>query len=508
MPSYSPTHYLSNLRTTLTALVITHHTAIPYGGTGSWSLYTSRFAHHKPFASLPLVSFNVINQTFFMALFFLVSGYFSAASAAKIRKSQSRGERTGGGGRSAFLKTKWKRLGVPTLLYTMLGPALTRALSAVVRDGVGAGEVGRRVWEEVMRTRGVRGAVWYCGVLLIFDGVYALLFPGHFSDPGAGSGERSGTGTGIGNGESAKQSARQSLKARQEEGYEDEDDLGIIQPLISKQNQPQHQPQSLRHHNSNTQTAEERDVKHQPTIPHILTALLLTTLTSFLLRIPYPSGIRSFSLLGLTPGYLPQYILFYSTGIAASTTYKCALHELVTRRTRTVLGLTVLLVNLVGCVVVYSSLVVGQAGGGAERGGEGGGRVGGEGGGVGGEGGTGGAVQALLPSFRGGFNRFAILYALWNETTGIWLSSLILLWFHATCKVPWKLGSVDVARYSYPAFLCHIPVVVFWQCVVDGWDAGGVLKTVVVAVPSVLGSWGVGWVLVWVVEGVGCRGYI
>jgi hypothetical protein len=56
-------HGLDNLRTFLTALVILHHTAIVYGGSGEWPVRSRCF----PPESLTLITFNAIDQTFFMA---------------------------------------------------------------------------------------------------------------------------------------------------------------------------------------------------------------------------------------------------------------------------------------------------------------------------------------------------------------------------------------------------------------------------------------------------------
>ena len=74
----SRTHYLDNLRTYLTALVILHHTAVAYGGAGGWY-----YLEYPNQSSLPLAIFNALNQTYFMAAFFVLSGYFSAHSIQK-----------------------------------------------------------------------------------------------------------------------------------------------------------------------------------------------------------------------------------------------------------------------------------------------------------------------------------------------------------------------------------------------------------------------------------------
>jgi hypothetical protein len=326
-------------------------------------------------------------------------------------------------------------------------------------------------------------------VLLIFDVVYALVCPRHFGGGRKREGEIEVEG-------GCRRRRRMSVDGTEAESRQPL--LLVEQGKHMHDNDGNPVEQEVQEENAEDEESIPAPKRHPtphpssiPT-PQIILALLLTILTSFLLRIPYPSGIRTFTLLNLNPGYLPQYILFYSTGIAASTYYKLPLHELVARRTRRLLGVIVLVVNVVGFGMVYfavdGSTSASTSSTSLSK--------------------SGTDLSQILPSFSGGPNRFALLYALWNETTGIYLSSLTLKLFHCKCNTTWRLGSLDLARYSYPAFLCHIPVVVFLQCVVDGWDAGGVLKTVVVGVPSVVASWGVGWVFVGCLEGMGFRGYI
>ncbi|ROV87976.1 hypothetical protein VMCG_10671 [Cytospora schulzeri] len=106
--------------------------------------------------SLPLFLFNGFNQSFFMGLFFWVSGRMSAQ--ALNRKDVSL---------AAFLKTKAVRLLVPTVFYTMLGPPLAACLA---QGRVGG--VFKAYWRQL---RGARGVTWYTATLLAFDAVAALL---------------------------------------------------------------------------------------------------------------------------------------------------------------------------------------------------------------------------------------------------------------------------------------------------------------------------------------------
>lgn len=72
------------LRTVLTVLVIAHHTAITYGGSGGW-FYREVRDGGAPL-SLAFTLFCSINQAFFMGLFFLLAGYFSPpAPTALVR---------------------------------------------------------------------------------------------------------------------------------------------------------------------------------------------------------------------------------------------------------------------------------------------------------------------------------------------------------------------------------------------------------------------------------------
>lgn len=149
-------YYLDNFRTYLTLLVIYHHTAIPYGGLGSW-FYTSK--SHAPGTSLPLMAFNSINQTYFMASFFFLSGYFSVRS---LRKKGSR----------KFLRTKFMKLGFPMIAYTLFGPSLQMALQRSYLGESLSLDILTNSWR---RLEGITGPVWYCAVVLIFDSIHAAL---------------------------------------------------------------------------------------------------------------------------------------------------------------------------------------------------------------------------------------------------------------------------------------------------------------------------------------------
>ncbi|KAF2093931.1 hypothetical protein NA57DRAFT_80936 [Rhizodiscina lignyota] len=157
-------HYLSNLRTYLTVVVIYHHTAIPYGGDGSWG-----YKLPKSTSNPALTAFNALNQTYFMAGFFFLSGFFSHRSAT--RKSST-----------AFIKDKVLRLGLPTFLYALVVEPIQTMILQVVISRTPQRSIADIWIQHFKNIRGVQGPVWYCALLLIFDIIYALLFARQFTN--------------------------------------------------------------------------------------------------------------------------------------------------------------------------------------------------------------------------------------------------------------------------------------------------------------------------------------
>ncbi len=93
--------FIDNIRVLLIILVVAHHAAQPYGPTGGrWPLIT-------PEHSYLLGPFFHVNASFFMGLFFLVSGYF--LPAAYERKGEGK-----------FLKERFLRLGIPLAVFALL----------------------------------------------------------------------------------------------------------------------------------------------------------------------------------------------------------------------------------------------------------------------------------------------------------------------------------------------------------------------------------------------------
>jgi len=94
-------YFLDNLRIGLTILVIAHHVGQAYGPTGgSWPI-------QEPARAAVLGPFFTVNRSFFMSLFFLISGYLMVMSYDR-------------GGPGRFLKGRLLRLGVPLVFFFVL----------------------------------------------------------------------------------------------------------------------------------------------------------------------------------------------------------------------------------------------------------------------------------------------------------------------------------------------------------------------------------------------------
>ena len=104
-PSRPRLFYIDNLRILLTVLVILHHLAIIYGGSGD-------FAYKEPgrmgtVSSILMALFLTINQAFFMGFFFMISSYFTPGSVDRK-------------GAWSYLKDRLIRLGIPLLFYVVV----------------------------------------------------------------------------------------------------------------------------------------------------------------------------------------------------------------------------------------------------------------------------------------------------------------------------------------------------------------------------------------------------
>lgn len=150
--------FLDNLKVVLTAVVVAHHTACIFSGTPSFYVGFGAFPSAFGVFGMGLM---LLNQSYFMALFFFVSAYFVPGSFARK-------------GWRAFLADRALRLGAPFLCYLFVGgPALQLLLRRVLLRGeVGYGGGGGGYgWDYVADP----GPPWFVCWLLVLNMCYAFV---------------------------------------------------------------------------------------------------------------------------------------------------------------------------------------------------------------------------------------------------------------------------------------------------------------------------------------------
>lgn len=150
-------YYLDYLRVFLTILVITHHTAIAYGAGGSW-IFVDVDSSELTVSGILLTIFTAVNQSFFMGLFFFLSGYFTPGSYDRK-------------GPKNFLKERFVRLGIPLCFYVfILGPIIS--YMAHHRHSLTLVNYYRN---EVLNFHTIHiGPLWFVETLLYFSLLYVL----------------------------------------------------------------------------------------------------------------------------------------------------------------------------------------------------------------------------------------------------------------------------------------------------------------------------------------------
>ncbi len=151
--------YLDKLRIVLTILVILHHAAIAYGGTGDWAITEAASDSISP---IIFTIFNAVNQSFFMSAFFLLAGYFTPRSYEQK-------------GSFKFMKDRLVRLGIPLALYT---PIIVPINMYIIQNFAIEG-AQRMTFLEILQYQYTHfritfGHLWFLLVLLIFTVIYVI----------------------------------------------------------------------------------------------------------------------------------------------------------------------------------------------------------------------------------------------------------------------------------------------------------------------------------------------
>ena len=133
--------YLDALRVVLTVLVIAHHVGQACGPTGGY------WPVQEPARAPILGAFFTVNRSFFMSLFFMISGYFMVGAYERNRLGR-------------FLRNRLVRLGIPVLVFA--------GLMIPARIFLFGEHISR--WDDVVNA----AHLWYIEHVLLFSVVYVL----------------------------------------------------------------------------------------------------------------------------------------------------------------------------------------------------------------------------------------------------------------------------------------------------------------------------------------------
>jgi hypothetical protein len=152
--------YIDNIRIYLTILVILHHVAVAYGGSGGWPLKETPTDTISPIIFL---LFNALNQSYFMSFFFILAGYFTPRSLEKK-------------GAIAFMKGRLIRLGIPLIFFVaLLAPVTYWVVSNIAYN---LDTPFYDIWRDVLTFTSFRnisfGHLWFLEVLLLFAFSYVI----------------------------------------------------------------------------------------------------------------------------------------------------------------------------------------------------------------------------------------------------------------------------------------------------------------------------------------------
>lgn len=154
--------YLDNIKVVLTAIVVHHHCTLALGAQGGWFFAV---AGNATTFSLMAVWINGLDQSYFMCLFFFISGLFTPSSYDRHMNK--------GTGVWGFLRDKCLRLGIPFLCFAFVcGPLLDFVVHAAIIPHLEAGGGNSAGWQYFYNVN--PGPPWFLAWLLLLNFAYAF----------------------------------------------------------------------------------------------------------------------------------------------------------------------------------------------------------------------------------------------------------------------------------------------------------------------------------------------
>ena len=154
-------HFIDNLRSTMIFLVVSMHAAVTYSHVGRW-YYMEGSRPGLP-VLLVFATYQAFLQAFFMGFLFFLAGYFVPGAYDKK-------------GPAKFLRDRFIRLGIPTLLYMFVIGPFTEYYVSQTWTSTGPMTFGGEIVKHILNGQFLSGTgpLWFCAALLVFCFVYAL----------------------------------------------------------------------------------------------------------------------------------------------------------------------------------------------------------------------------------------------------------------------------------------------------------------------------------------------
>ncbi len=150
--------FIDNIRIFLTILVILHHLAVTYGGSGDWYVFDP---NPDEISSILLTLFVAINQSHFMSFFLLISGYFMVKSYNSKTPLK-------------FLIDRLIRLGIPLILVVFLIIPTIEFMVANLVNGENLTFTALYL-DKINNQDFDSGPFWFVQLLLIFQILYLIV---------------------------------------------------------------------------------------------------------------------------------------------------------------------------------------------------------------------------------------------------------------------------------------------------------------------------------------------
>ena len=145
--------FLDNIKIFLAIIVIVIHLAIIYGGEGGW--YYKEIKRSDDINSAFFILLFILNKSYGLGLFFMMSGLFSSISLSRKNTGQ-------------FVKDRILRLGVPLLLFTFILAPITRSLKTFFIYHKSIDLIAILKNNIVFFNGNAVGPLWFLELLLIF----------------------------------------------------------------------------------------------------------------------------------------------------------------------------------------------------------------------------------------------------------------------------------------------------------------------------------------------------